>query len=155
MRGKTIQWVFIAPAAQVIESARRTASAFGSRKFVSGMGARQQSAGSTPMMFVAGVGKVLSVLVLGALLTACASVLGSDAYRLGQESGRELRELKGQTEALNSWLEDEDEGSTLTSKDIRDFCENAWFLVGMANGMTNTPDNEKDFIAGCKAAALD
>lgn len=101
--------------------------------------------------------KFIALIAFTAIsLSGCSAIqsVTSEAYALGQTTGKEYADLKEGVDNLQSWIPDEDGSSSEPileggKEAIGSYCEGIWAIAGITSGLANTPDNESDFIAGC------
>lgn len=87
----------------------------------------------------------------------------SEAYQLGYQSAKKLKEtgksIEDYMNNIESWLQEPQKSTESSSAELFTFnnegCEALWTLVGLssaisgASTVTNTPENQSDFIQGC------
>jgi len=89
-------------------------------------------------------------------LSGCSVIqsVTSEAYALGQTTGKEYADLKQGVDNLQSWIPEEDGSESEPileggEEAISAYCEGIWAIAGITSGLANTPENESEFIAGC------
>jgi outer membrane lipoprotein SlyB len=99
---------------------------------------------------------VAATAVAAFSLSGCSAIqsVTSEAYALGQATGKEYADLKEGVDNLQSWIPEGDGSESAPileggEEAIGAYCEGIWAIAGITSGLANTPDNESDFIAGC------
>ena len=75
----------------------------------------------------------------------------SDAYSLGQETGKDWRELAIEIQEISNWTTEETgEAIDIPEVEKKPACRAMWLLIGWPTfGLENSAENRKDFIEGC------
>lgn len=94
---------------------------------------------------------ILGLLLIFAITSCDARTFTSDAYALGQETGRDWRELTAEIQEISSWATEETgEVVEIPEVEKKPACRAMWILVGWPQfGLENSAANRKDFIDGC------
>lgn len=94
---------------------------------------------------------ILGLLLIFAITSCDTRTFTSDAYALGQETGRDWRELTAEIQEISSWATEET-GAVVEIPEVekKPACRAMWIIIGWPQfGLENSEANRKDFIEGC------
>lgn len=107
----------------------------------------------------------LVILLAGCSVDETLLLVRSDAYKVGYKTAESLTGasdwLNDYVDNIESWVSDGSaSGEDLSNIELNsEGCASLWTIVGLTSAIAgstqlqNTPENKKDFVAGCLAGA--